>query len=104
MTEEEKMPKPTKAQIAEAKKLKPTYGVINLSYSLQVVLPHDDALKLFDALKNAEQIDSTEYDNHVIRPLSLDTNFSLKPMSEQEYLDKKMSALFGVKIDNIGKY
>jgi hypothetical protein len=97
----EMKPKPTKAQIANAKKQTKSYMKIEFGYGLKLVLPHADGIVIMKALEHAEEYDyvSEGAGHYVIRPLSLSDGPAFKLLTEQQYIDLKMSHLFKVKID-----
>jgi hypothetical protein len=100
--EEAKRPTKKELETAKAACLKKTDTYVKLEFNYnRVVVPHGDALKILDALKNAEQYDySNDAGLQVITPINHSSHPVMSVMSQQEYLDLKMTNLFGIKIQN----
>ena len=97
---EEEIPKPTKAQIAEALKKPTNYIKVEFGYGLKVVLPYADGIALMECLKNAEHYDYiSDLSAFCIRPFKAAESPTSAVMSESDYIDKKMTALFNMKIE-----
>jgi len=90
--------------IKEARKLatqKPeaNYMTIQIDYSKYLVLPFKEAIKVMEALENAEIL----YDNK-IRPISKDDDFfQATPIAAKHYQNHKMAQLLDVSYYDIAK-
>jgi len=89
--------RPTKAELL---KKKSNYIVITFEYGKTYVFPFEAGMQLIAAFENAEFVDRSDYQNHIIKDVSVESSIETKIMSQQEYLDYKMSGLLGV---NVGK-
>lgn len=97
---EDEIPKPTKAQIATALKVPTNYMKVEFGYGLKLVLPYQDGVTLIECLKHAEHYDYiSDISSHCIRPFRNTDSPACAVMSQQDYIDKKMTALFNMKIE-----
>jgi hypothetical protein len=87
---------PTKAQIAAAKIQSTKYMRIEFGYSLRLVLPYKDGLIVMAGLENAEHFSYLSEDTsvNVIKPLAYTEAPKASCITEEDYIDLKMSQLF----------
>jgi len=93
--------KPTKTDCLKAIK---NFAVVEISYSLKIVLPYDKAIALMETLSQAEVLDRSDVssyssDDLVIKPMAINDSPTFKVLSEKEYINYKMSHLLGTKVE-----
>lgn len=78
----------------EIEPLKDNVCVVNIGYT-NMVLQHEDAMQLLDALKKAEAIENpyTE-EQQLIKPIVMDV--SVKYISHEHYIQAKTRYLLGI--------
>lgn len=76
-----------------------TYVLVQMSYSLELVLTRKNFIKFCEALEGAEMRDG-EYGARVIRPLQID-KLNATMISEDSYLNHKMAHLLGITVRDI---
>ena len=70
------------------------YLKIKFSYNCTMIFPYEDGIKLIEACKYAENLNTDDYQNNYIdnKSINLDTTV----LSREEYLDLKMKYLLGL--------
>lgn len=92
------MNKPIKTEID---KVPNSYTVINFGYGDTFIFPYDEGIKVIAAFKNAEQLDTSDYENKIIIPIKDSPTMTV--MSKKLYAASKMAALLGVTIKEFQK-
>lgn len=67
------------------------YAKVSFGYSTIYVLPYEEGIALMSHFREAEQLDSSSYDNLKIIPMDKGPELSI--MSREEYTELKMKAL-----------
>lgn len=88
------------AKTVRAQKNKPNMMLVNLSWSIQLLVPYDDGLTLLGALKNAEVLEDLHGNRPMIKPMDKD---SLRGavFSTQRYEDIKVAALLDISVEEL---
>jgi len=86
---------PTRAELL---KLAENFVTIKFDYGREYVFPYPEGIALMELFRHAEQLDTTDYENNTITPINSDNAPILKPLSQKEYIDKKMSHILGVSV------
>ena len=91
--------KPSKQDIANARKTSPKYMKIEFGYGLKLIVPHKEGIIIMAAVKDAEEYDfqsprDGKDSYYVIKPLKHSNAPIAVTMNEEEYLEYKMSHLF----------
>lgn len=71
------------------------YAKLDFKYTA-LVLPYDDAIKVMQYLRSAEEWDTTDYSHPVICPIK--EKVSMELLSQKQYVEKKMAHLLGINI------
>jgi len=89
--------KPTKEQLAEAKKpIEPGYMAIKMPYKT-VLVPHKEGVTIMQALASAELIEGVSYGDPSITQIAQDKSVETTLVSREMYLDIKMAELLNMK-------
>jgi len=83
---------------AELLKKKPNYCSIRFDYGKTYILPYNEGIKILEAFQYAEYLNTEEYNNHTISGLPKDVSPEFTAISQQVYLDLKLSALLKVNV------
>ena len=83
---------------AELLKKKPNYCSIQFDYGKTYILPHNEGIKILEAFQYAEYLNTEAYNNHFISSLPKDISPEFTVISQQVYLDLKLSALLKVDV------
>ena len=74
------------------------YIVIEIYYSNKFVFTFREGIKFLEALKTAERLDTSDYENHVVRPMNVKMDITI--LNAEEYRELKIMALLGAKEKN----
>ena len=88
------------AKAVRAQKAKPNMMLINLSWSIQILVPYDDGITLLGALKNAETLEDVHGNRPMIKPMDRDSLRSTV-FSNQRYEDIKVAALLDITLEEL---
>lgn len=90
-------------KLAQSKKPKDGYMVIEFGYSNKIILPHKDGIAFMSVLNSAEHFEENYSSVSRIAPFDR-SKLSASIMSAEEYLQYKMAAILNVPVNDIKEY